>query len=143
MSRSQHAVELFQNGSNCAQSVLRAFSAELGLPEETAQRIACGFGGGMCRGEVCGAVTGALMVLGLRFGPRDAADSAAKEETCRLVEEFTGAFEGRCGSLICRELRDGEAPTAEEPETANTQGVFEDCCAGYVHTAAEMLEGMC
>ena len=69
MDHSEKALNLFDNKFNCAQSVLTAFAEELGLTEDESLRVACAFGGGMGRQQLtCGAVTGAAMALGLKFG---------------------------------------------------------------------------
>ena len=82
MSKIDTAVSGFKEGFNCAQSVLSAFSEELGLTRETALKIACPFGGGMARqAETCGAVTGAFMVIGLKYGQASKADKASKNRT--------------------------------------------------------------
>lgn len=68
MSRKEEALRLFESGFNCNQAVLTAFSGELGIDKETALKIGTGFGGGVRRGDVCGAVSGAVMVLGMKQG---------------------------------------------------------------------------
>ncbi len=71
--KAERAAELFQKGYNCSQSVIGAYAEELGVPEETALRMAAGFGGGIGRcGEACGALTGGVMVVGLRTGSAEA-----------------------------------------------------------------------
>ena len=93
----------FQGQSfNCSQSVLSAFAAQYGLDKETALKLASPFGGGVARrGEICGAVTGALLVLGLARG---ADKPAGKDEIYRLSQEFMRLFEEKHGTLLCREL---------------------------------------
>lgn len=99
------AEALFCEGYNCAQAVLCAFEAVTGLERATAAAIASSFGGGLGRmREVCGAVSGAAMVLGLVRGGYDPNDRAAKAEHYRLVQEFARRFREQNGSVICREL---------------------------------------
>jgi C_GCAxxG_C_C family probable redox protein len=77
----ERAADLFQKGYNCAQSVVGAYAAELDVSEDVALRMAAGFGGGLGRcGEACGALTGAVMVIGLRVGSAEA-DPAARPKT--------------------------------------------------------------
>ena len=82
---------------NCCQSVFAAFCGDYGISADTAFRLAACFGGGMQRGEICGAATGALMALGLEFGHG--------EKSRRLALEFLNRFEAKTGSLLCRELK--------------------------------------
>ena len=101
----EKAEELFKQGYNCSQAVLCAFSDITGLERETAARLASSFGGGLGRmREVCGAVSGASMVLGLVKGYSDSGDRAAKSEHYRLIREFARRFSEENGSIICREL---------------------------------------
>ena len=87
----------FSEGFSCSQSVLAAFAPEPGLDADAALRVSAAFGGGMGRaGGTCGAVTGALMVLGLRYGPT-VADKVAKEQTYTQAREFIARFEAASG----------------------------------------------
>ncbi len=101
----------FLSGYGCAQAVLLAFADVTGLDDETAARLASSFGGGMGRmREVCGAVSGALMVLGLVEGYSEPKDAAAKSAHYARVRDFAERFKARCierekgGSIVCREL---------------------------------------
>ena len=98
------ALELFEAGCNCSQAVLAAFCEKYDLEPEAAMRMAAAFGGGMRRGEVCGAVTGALMVLGLRDGARKPEEQDRKKEANARTIAFMKAFEERYGSYLCRDL---------------------------------------
>ena len=118
----EKAEALFYEGYNCAQAVLCAFESVTGLERATAAAIASSFGGGLGRmREVCGAVSGAAMVLGIVRGGYDPRDHAAKAAHYRLVQEFVRLFRQENGSIICRELLKplnegtGGAP---EPRTA-------------------------
>ncbi|MBM3285140.1 MAG: C_GCAxxG_C_C family protein, partial [Candidatus Aminicenantes bacterium] len=105
MNPADEAVKNFEEGWNCSQAVLAAFSEALGLEKEKAFKIAQAFGGGMARvGFTCGAVTGALMVIGLKHGRARSGDEAAKEKTYALARECMRRFKSRHGSLVCREL---------------------------------------
>ncbi|MCC8166210.1 MAG: C-GCAxxG-C-C family protein [Planctomycetes bacterium] len=75
---SDHSVKLFNEGCNCCQAVVAARAGEFGVPDETALAMGAAFGGGMRRGEVCGAVVGGLMLLGLKYGARSPADQEQK-----------------------------------------------------------------
>ena len=105
MDHSMYAAELFMQGYNCAQAVTVAFSDVTGLDKETSAKIASSFGGGMGRmREVCGAVSGMLMVAGLLYGYDDPKADAAKKELYKLVQAQAGAFREEVGSIICREI---------------------------------------
>ncbi|MEA4965712.1 MAG: C-GCAxxG-C-C family protein [Oscillospiraceae bacterium] len=119
MSDSEKAVLLHeQQGDNCCQAVLCAACGHCGLDEETAYRLGAFFGSGMRRGEVCGSVTGALMVLGLQYGDEN-------NRKCQMSKEFLTAFESRFGSLLCRDLKRGEQKAS---------------CAELIAYAADYLE---
>jgi len=91
-SKVQIATEYFENNFNCAQSVFTTFALEEGIPEELALKIATQFGGGCRKGEVCGAVSGALMVLGLKYGHCHLNAPDEKDEAYRYAEEFMDRF---------------------------------------------------
>jgi C_GCAxxG_C_C family probable redox protein len=136
------ATEKFQAGFNCAQSVLFAFAPDLGLDTDTALKVSTGFGGGMARqGEVCGAVTGGIMVLGLKFGRGGQMDSPAKEQTYQKTLELTSRFEKRHGSCLCHELLHGcDLRVAEGKTRFKEQDLQHKICVGCVQTAVETVE---
>lgn len=106
--RSESAVEMMAAGYNCAQSVLSAFCEDLNFDRETALKLATGFGAGMARRqEVCGAVSGGIMAIGLKFGRGLADEKAVAENTYLLVGEFMKRFSDKYGSCLCRVLLDG------------------------------------
>ncbi|MBP8605910.1 MAG: C_GCAxxG_C_C family protein [Phycisphaerae bacterium] len=142
MKHTQKAVQLFGAGLNCAQAVLAAFAEELGMDTPTALKVASGFGGGIGRtGQVCGALTGAVMVLGLKYGCGQAMDKTAKYELYRKVQKLTEEFKLRTGSLYCRDLLGFDFLTPQGQMMAAQPGAFEQC-DGFVHTAAELAEEM-
>jgi C_GCAxxG_C_C family probable redox protein len=107
------AVEKFNMGLNCSQAVLSSYCEQLGLDCQTGIKIATGFGGGMRMGETCGAVTGAFMVLSLKYGNTAIEDTQAKEKTYEKIIEFTKRFRSRVGSATCRELLGCDISTPE------------------------------
>jgi C_GCAxxG_C_C family probable redox protein len=134
------AVDRFRQNFNCAQSVLVPFSPQLGLDESQVLKLASPFGGGVARrGQVCGAVTGALMALGLAQG---ADTPAGKEDAYRLGQEFLQRFESRHATILCRELLDYDISTPEGRQQAREQGVFTALCPLFVGDAAEIVQGM-
>jgi C_GCAxxG_C_C family probable redox protein len=142
MSDVERAVQCFEEGFSCSQSVLGACCERYGLPRATALRLADAYGGGMgALGRTCGAVTGALMVIGLAHGRTKADDTAAKHRTHELVQRFVAQFEARHGSTVCRELLGCDIDTPEKAIAARAAGRF-TVCSGLVRSAAELLEGL-
>jgi C_GCAxxG_C_C family probable redox protein len=141
LSKAKEADSQFEKGYSCAPSVLSTYSEQFGLKNELALKIACGFGGGIGRtGRTCGAVTGAVMVIGLKHGQADVNDEESRQETQRLVKEFIDKFEAVHGSLECRELIGYDLSNAAELETARADDAREKKCRGFVHDAAVILE---
>lgn len=139
----EQALAAFEGGCNCAQAVLTAFAPQLGLSPEVALKIAAGFGGGLGRsGEVCGALTGAVMVIGLAIGSSDANDLAAKEKAYALTRQLMVEFKERQGAVQCRELIGLELSRAEELNQARETQVFRTRCPQFVHAATEIVAGL-
>ena len=141
MSKVESAVSCFKAGFSCSQSLLAAYGPQLGLDREMALKVAGAFGGGMARlGQTCGAVTGALMVIGLQHGKTKADDDEAKEACYHLVREFVEQFEARNGSLSCQELLGYNISIPEQRMLAKQQGLFDALCPKIVRDAAEIVE---
>jgi C_GCAxxG_C_C family probable redox protein len=141
MSKAEEANKQFEKGFSCAPSVLSAYSEQFGLEKELALKIACGFGGGIGRtGRTCGAVTGAVMVIGLKHGQTDVADEESRQKTHDLVKEFINRFTASHGSVECRELIGYDLSNPAEFESARESGVVEKKCRGFVYDAARILE---
>jgi C_GCAxxG_C_C family probable redox protein len=134
-------VDDFKKGFSCSQAVLAALSEQLGLERDKALRISQSFGGGMARmGLTCGAVTGALMVIGLKYGRTRAEDEGSREKTYALVQDFIRQFKARHGSIVCNDLIGADIGTAEGHDLAAARGVFEFLCPKYVRDAVEIVE---
>jgi C_GCAxxG_C_C family probable redox protein len=140
MTRSNKAANRFAQGYVCSQAVLTSFAEEFGLPEDVAFKVASAFGGGMARqGEVCGAVSGALMTLGLRFGTTN----PDHDETVREVSQaFLERFRTENGSLRCRELLGHQLTTPEGLEAARESGAFRSVCPALVAFATQTTEAL-
>lgn len=137
---SDQATILLRQGFNCAQAVLSTYAPAMGLPHDTALKIAAGFGGGMARhGEVCGAVTGAIMVIGLKTGPIEATDTAAKENTYALTQQLIDQFTERHGSILCRELLGCDLGRPDGLRQAREGQLFTTRCPLFVQDAAEIV----
>ena len=140
-SSDKNAAALFSEGFNCAQSVLTSHARQFDLSPETALRFSAAFGAGMGRkGEVCGAVTGALMAIGLAYGPTSAEDKEAKERTYLLAHRFLDEFARQNGSIQCRELLGCRIDEPAELERARQQGLFTTICPRLVDEASELLD---
>ena len=143
MNKSEKAREFFMRGANCSQAVLAAFAAECGITEEQALVISSGFGGGVGRlREVCGAVSGMVMVLNFLYGSSDLADKNAKDSHYAKIQSVAEKFKSECGSIVCRELL-GLAPKhTDTPESeARTPEYYKKRpFADMVALAAEITE---
>ena len=129
---------VFSQNFNCSQSVFSAFAARFGLDRETALKLASPFGGGVARrGEVCGAVTGALLALGLARG---AELPAGKEEIYRLSQEFMRLFEEKHNTVLCRDLIACDLSTPAGYQAATEKRVFTTICPVLVQDAVEIVQ---
>ncbi|MFX0009602.1 MAG: C-GCAxxG-C-C family protein [Candidatus Hermodarchaeota archaeon] len=141
MSRIEEALSSFEKDFNCAQSIFGTFAPYYGLDRDTALKIATGFGGGMGRsGRTCGAVTGAYMVIGLKYGLGLSNDSEAKDKTYQLVNEFSFRFLKKSGSMICKEIIGCDINTPEGIEYFRQNDLLDKKCRQCVKNAAEILE---
>jgi C_GCAxxG_C_C family probable redox protein len=138
--RTSRAVDHFEEGYNCAQSVLLAYSDLYGLDKEMAAKMATSFGGGMGRlREVCGAVSGMFMVMGLEYPFLDTKDKASKNENYKKVQETASEFKETMGSIICADLLNLKRQ-AQHYESAerNNEYYATRPCARCVAKAAEI-----
>ncbi len=142
MTKSEEAAATFAGGHNCAQAVLSVFAPEAGLDRASAMKVACSFGGGMGRqGETCGAVTGALMAIGMNLASAEV-DDAAKGRTYAAVRQFFAEFRKRHGSVVCHDLLGCNIGTEEGIAQAKATGVFKTRCPGFVTDAVQIVEGL-
>lgn len=134
MNRTEKAEALFRSGCNCSQAVFTAFADELGLDEDLARRISCGLGGGVGRmREVCGTVSAAALVLGMRHGPDKLAAYPA-------IQDFCAKFKAETGSIVCRELLAGTGATAGGAPEARTAAYYRKRpCVELVKLATALL----
>jgi C_GCAxxG_C_C family probable redox protein len=141
MSLTELAVTRFRDGCSCSQAVFSTYAEPMGLDRETALKVSGGFGGGMGRmAETCGAVTGAMMAIGLKHASADVNDVEAREKTYELVRRFAGEFQARHGSLDCRDLLGCDISTSEGRQQAHDRDTRETVCPQLVRDAAEVLE---
>ena len=140
MDRQLRAAQYFLDGYNCAQAVLAAFSDVTGISPERSARMASSFGGGMGRmREVCGAVSGMLMVTSLLYGYDPTAGDQVKKAHYALVQKLAGQFREEVGSIVCREIL--KNPPSDPNPTPRTKEFYEKRpCAHMVMLATRIME---
>ena len=142
MNHVEKALEYYNNNFNCSQGVFTAFATEMGMDEKTALKVATNFGGGERKGELCGAVAGALMVLGLRCGHCESNDAESKAKAYAVSEEFMNRFIEKNGSVVCRELLGYDLTKTEDMLVIQKQNLFRTLCPKMVESAASILDEM-
>jgi C_GCAxxG_C_C family probable redox protein len=141
MSKVDDAIACFDEGFNCSQSVFSTYCEQLGLDKETGLKISCGLGGGMGRmAETCGAVTGAFLLIGLKYGKHKADDAVSKEKTYELVREFADKFKEMHGSIKCRDLLGCDISTPEGMAVMTEKGLHITHCRKLVADSSELIE---
>ena len=140
MTHTEIASELFSKRYYCSQAVLAAFAEELGITREQALRVGACFGGGMCKAEVCGACTGALMALGLKYGMCEDGDLESKQRANSYAVKFLDEFARLNGSYICRELLGCDISTEENKAYARAKGLFATLCPKMIESAVLIAE---
>ena len=143
MTHEEKALQYFTEGANCAQAVVLAFKDELGMDEKTAARLASSFGGGIGRlREVCGAVSGMMMVYGLLKGYDDLKDPDAKKAHYANVQALAAKFREENGAIVCRELLELRKNEQNDPSPTPRDAKFFHSrpCMGFVQSAARILD---
>lgn len=141
INRAEKAVCVFDEGFSCSQAILAAFDDVSGLDRNTALRISQPFGGGIAhRGETCGAVSGAFMVIGLKHGRTKAEDRQARDKTYAVINEFIDRFSALHGSLLCRDLLGVNLAKPGVYERAEEKKLFDSACPPLIRSAVEILE---
>jgi C_GCAxxG_C_C family probable redox protein len=131
------ALARFAKGHSCAQAVFSAFAERMGMDYQTAVKLTSGFGGGMGMGSVCGAVTGGLMAIGLKFG---GVDPKTKEQTSRLARELVQRFKTQHRTVICRELLGLDPTTPEGRRTMQEKNLRSTVCNVAIRDAANLVQ---
>ncbi len=137
----EQALNGFGTGVDCSQAVFGEFAPQLGMSRETALKTAANFGGGMWEGEVCGAVVGALMAIGLKYGQGDTCDPDQKNAMLGKAAAFKARFSEKYGSCICKEILGYKIP--EDMDKIMEANKFGTVCCNVVvdacKTCAEIL----
>jgi C_GCAxxG_C_C family probable redox protein len=139
--RVTEALELFKSGFHCSQAVLAAFSEDLRLSRETALKIACPFGGGLGGyGRTCGALTGAMMVIGLKYGTTNIMDPEAKKLSRDKTRALIETFERIHGTSNCNELVGFDRSNLSGAELMAKLPYFHNTCPKFLETVVSYLE---
>jgi C_GCAxxG_C_C family probable redox protein len=139
----EQAVSLYQQGYSCSQSILASFAGRYGLAQDLAFKIGAPFGAGLsCTGDKCGAVSGAIMVLGLQYGSTMSNDAESRSITYQHVNELIGRFKDIHGSIQCTDLLGYNLGDPQQLQAARDQGVFVKLCPLIVRDAALILAEM-
>ena len=140
MTKKEKALDYFSRKFHCSQSVLAAYADECGLTEEQALKLGGCFGGGMRKGEVCGACTGALLVLGTLYGQYDENDLKRREICNKVNVEMMERFAEKAGSYICNDILGYDITTSEGLEHIREEKLFTELCPKMVEYAMDVLE---
>ncbi len=132
----------FRDGFNCSQAVFAAFATDFGVAEELALKISTQFGGGARKGEMCGAVSGALMVLGLKYGHFNRNSPEEKGNAYKKAEEFMNRFMEKNGTVVCRELLGYDVSKPKDMEKIKELDLFKITCPKMIQCATEIVEQM-
>ncbi len=136
----KRAAELFKEGYNCSQSVFGAFAEDFGIDLSLALKLSSGFGGGMGRlRETCGAVTGGIMAISLKYGYNDSADNKQKAELYGIVQSFVADFKNELGTALCKELLNTK-DTSPKPTIRNEEFYGKRPCTRFVALGAYLTE---
>jgi C_GCAxxG_C_C family probable redox protein len=135
----KQAITHFQSGYNCAQSVLLTLYEYI-EPEgknELIPKIASGFGGGIGRcGSVCGALTGSIMAVGIKYGSNDTGVEK-RAKVYANAKMLYKQFEKQHGTVFCRDLIKLDLSNPEEAAKARQENVFEKVCGNLIKAAIE------
>lgn len=143
MNIKERSVALFNEGYCCSQAVFIPYAEQWGLDREPFLKITDAFGGGIGgMASICGAVSGAIMVIGLKYGRTRPDDNEAKQKTRTLVKEFVKQFKYRNGSFECKKLLGADISTAKGMALANAKGLFDSKCPKLVEDAVDILDGI-
>ena len=140
MDRINNAVNKFNQGYACSQAILSEYCELFNMDIETALKLAGGFAGGMRFGRTCGAVTGAFMVLGLKYSTQNCEKPDGRKNVYDAVCEFTKSFEETHGSTNCETLLGCNIGTADGLQKAKAENLFQTLCPQFIKSAAELLE---
>ncbi len=140
MTHKERALDYFDRKYHCSQAVIAAFADECNLTEKQALSLGACFGSGMRKGEVCGACTGALMVLGAMYGQYDKSDEKNRFVSNEINDKMMNRFAEKNGSYLCKDLLKCDISTKEGIEFALKNNLFTEFCPLMVANAVDILE---
>ena len=137
----QTAVDLLLDGYMCSESVVMAFAEIMGLNRDTAAKISCAFAGGMAQGKTCGAVSGAVRVIGLAYGSGLVRDPYSKDRCFQLTQEFSSRFRRIRQTLECHDILRMNHINPADPDEMRTLRE-KPLCADIVKESVTLLLGI-
>jgi C_GCAxxG_C_C family probable redox protein len=141
MNKSEIAAGYMKSGYNCAQAIIKTYAGDVGVKGEDAVKMAAALGGGVGRnGLICGAVSGAALIIGMKYGTTDPLNFPAKETAYNKTSELLERFRAEHKTVLCKELISYDMRNPEELRKAREAGVFQIKCPLFVATAAQILE---
>jgi C_GCAxxG_C_C family probable redox protein len=141
LDKSEIAAGFMKSGYNCAQSIIKAYGACVGMSQDDVIRMAAVLGGGLGRsGYICGAVSGAALIIGMKYGSTDPVDFKAKESAYNKSNELLDRFRAENTSFLCRDLIQFDMNNPEELKKARDAGIFQKKCPLFVASAGRILE---
>lgn len=134
--------ERFEEGYDCAQVVFHYWAKKLGLDEKIAYKISTGFGAGMLQGETCGAVVGAYMAIGLKYGACEEGREGEEQKVASIIKDvqFRDKLLEKYSSTMCRELLDADFSTFEGAKKIREQKLMITFCPKLVADVLEILD---
>ncbi|MGD0021374.1 MAG: C-GCAxxG-C-C family protein [Smithellaceae bacterium] len=143
MNKSELASEYLKKGYNCAQAVIKAYAGDVGMNEEDAVKMASALGGGIGRtGHTCGAVSGAALVIGMKFGSADNTVKHSRNKAYQKAKDLLEKFTALNKSVLCKDLLGYDISSNEGLKQARESGVMVQKCPGFVSSAAKILESI-
>ncbi len=140
MKRVDLAVRMFNDGYSCAQSMLGAFGPDLGLDRDQALKLAGPFWAGLsCTGGLCGAASGAILVLGLARGNTHPDDQVGRKQMTALTQEFLRRYGERQGSTLCTDILGYDLTRPGMLERVRAEGLSKPVCPDAIRAAGEIL----
>ncbi len=138
--KSNKAKELFLQGYNCAQAVSAVFADNYGISQNDILKMSCGFGGGIRSAEVCGAVSGAVMVIGMKYGNGTVNSPEVKASCYEKTVEFINMFREKNKSIVCRDLLGLDIFKDDGMKKAQEANLFQTTCIDMITDAVNLLE---
>ena len=137
------ASQKFASGYRCSEAILTSYCGIVGLNKDHAMKVGCAFGGGLgSQGDVCGAVSGSVAILGLKYGRTDKKDVDSRVSTDRQVKAFLKKFRSKHKHIRCNDLIGHDRSTPKGHDIAAASGIFKKLCPKLVKDAANILEGL-